>query len=165
MEANDKLNYILRCHLRRMFLYEMCISRRQKGNVNVSLLKEEALSHLGNDLKSIRLELILQLPPPRGTERSRGSESDCERIVPLWLNPRWSNRNQVLDSINVFPCIFVGNAALTDWNLTKLHALSFNETIDIYACHANFTFLIQTLPPASPRFYGCFMTLKQTFVF
>lgn len=47
----------------------------------------------------------------------------------------------MLDSgVNVFPCIFVGNTALTDSDLTALHALSFNEAIATYACHASFTF-------------------------
>lgn len=96
-----------------------------------------------------------------------GRESDWERNVPQWLNPHCSNRNQVLDSgVNVFPCIFVGNAASTDSDLTALHALSFNETMATYACHARFTFLkplYTNLDPCKLHFQRSFMILEQAF--
>lgn len=61
--------------------------------------------------------------------------------------------------VNVFPCIFVGNAALTDSDLTALHALSFNETIATYACHASFTFF----KPLYTNFDPCELSLLHTF--
>lgn len=66
----------------------------------------------------------------------------------------------MLDSgVNVFPWIFVGNAALRDSDLTALHALSFNETIATYACHASFTFF----KPLYTNFDPCKLSLLQTF--
>lgn len=150
MEANVMLQYITRCHVWEAALLPR--SKKPPPNANFTsserwwrlvppVEQKETRNQLENDLKSIKHELILHPPPPREEEWDGGSESDWERNVPLWLDPHCSNRNQVPDGgVNVFPCIFAGNAGLTDSDLTALHALSFNETIPTYACHAGFTF-------------------------
>lgn len=127
--------------------------------------QKETRNQLENDLKSIKHELILHPPPPREEEWDGGSESDWERNVPLWLDPHCSNRNQVPDGgVNVFPCIFAGNAGLTDSDLTALHALSFNETIPTYACHAGFTFFGPLYRNFDPRKLSLLRTLNIRFM-
>lgn len=100
-------------------------------------------------------------PPPLRRKRWRWWEWEWWREEPLWLDPRCSNRNQLPDSgPSVFPCISPASAAWTHSDLTALHALSFNETIAMYACRASFTFL----KPLYTNFDPCKLPLQHKFL-